>query len=1035
MLSFVRRFFLSFFILVAWLVSTASANSLLVRGIGAKTDPIQIATCQQLQDISKNLSADYVLANDIDCSDTKNWNSGAGFMPINNFTGTVNGQNYSIDGITIHRPTNPVVGVFATLLGTLNNLNFKGEDIVGLATRPSTRPPPSYLGGVVAYNKGKVIAVSAEGNYSGNAIWVGAVAGNNSGVIINTSGHGQLQGNSNVGGLVGYQFTSGTITNSFSDAVINGAASPGTDLSGTDDAGLVATNDGLIQNSYAIGPVLGHGIAAGGLVGWNQGNGNIVNTYADGPIDAPLAGGLVGLNHGKITNSYSIGKVSGAITGGLLGKQANNPMGIVVNAYYDKETSGQSDTSKGVPFSTAQMYQKATYVGWDFTNIWDIDEGKAYPELKWEEGDGYAGLLSLKTALRSYDAKSTYFSKYGYFEGNTYALGTGNDVRILQTPNIWGKDLTQVHYFNWDGKNVDFGGLPDCTSSANVCASTNTSCMHLNAFYNGITGQDTKRCLGPADNMVDDIYNAMIQAHTSIDITTLEPFPDGRFLAAMRNAITWLAVNDRKVTIRVLGGVDLGYGEDQLSNEQLQAKYAVNDQAFLKALVRDIPANKASNIKLYVGSMRSCAGSTGCINEIKSGAPYLASWNHSKIVDVDGATSIVGGHNWWTNSYLTHNPISDMSLEVQGPSARNAEPFVNGLWNFICKGGNKALKTIADSQSWSNGASGQACLANIPLPAETPIFGDSAVLGIGRLGLGMFKVTTVSGGDEPANQSEVARNQMLSQAKTTIRIAQQNLQGVVPGILGNGRERSNDAGNVYDILAKFLINKGNLYVVTTNYGAKDAGSESYYTKTILGNLADTIKDRVKKLAPTMSKDDINTLLCNAMHLATIQPSTTKTWPDGKVFGNHSKVWITDDQDYYVGSHNIYAANLQEYGYIVGGKTATDDFIGQYWDPLWKYSSATAITGSEVPTAQCYFDVKHPNALQCTGRTVISANKVEYTGCADSNDDTPATFVTAVSTPIGPSDTECSAYQSGTTQDSWTGCGQAELGSQDYTISW
>ena len=30
------------------------------------------------------------------------------------------------------------------------------------------------------------------------------------------------------------------------------------------------------------------------------------------------------------------------------------------------------------------MKQQATFIGWDFTNIWDIIEGVTYPYLRWE---------------------------------------------------------------------------------------------------------------------------------------------------------------------------------------------------------------------------------------------------------------------------------------------------------------------------------------------------------------------------------------------------------------------------------------------------------------------------------------------------------------------------------------------------------------------------------------------------------------------------------------------------------------------------
>ena len=70
--------------------------------------PIEISTCQQLQDMNNCLDCDYVLVNDIDCSDTINWNDDAGFLPVGYynevweefpFTGSLDGQGFIISDL------------------------------------------------------------------------------------------------------------------------------------------------------------------------------------------------------------------------------------------------------------------------------------------------------------------------------------------------------------------------------------------------------------------------------------------------------------------------------------------------------------------------------------------------------------------------------------------------------------------------------------------------------------------------------------------------------------------------------------------------------------------------------------------------------------------------------------------------------------------------------------------------------------------------------------------------------------------------
>ncbi len=74
-----------------------------MEGDGSEETPYRIETCQDLQDINNDLDASYVLANDIDCSITSSWNSGAGFEPIgshdNPFLGDLDGDYNTINNL------------------------------------------------------------------------------------------------------------------------------------------------------------------------------------------------------------------------------------------------------------------------------------------------------------------------------------------------------------------------------------------------------------------------------------------------------------------------------------------------------------------------------------------------------------------------------------------------------------------------------------------------------------------------------------------------------------------------------------------------------------------------------------------------------------------------------------------------------------------------------------------------------------------------------------------------------------------------
>ena len=106
-------------------------------GSGTIQDPYVITTCQDLQDMSNNETAHYIIANDIDCS-------GFTFTPIGDysgFTGSLDGKNYTIKNLTINSG-NQNAGIFF-VIGTgaiIQNINFDSPVINS-----------NYDSGVLAY--------------------------------------------------------------------------------------------------------------------------------------------------------------------------------------------------------------------------------------------------------------------------------------------------------------------------------------------------------------------------------------------------------------------------------------------------------------------------------------------------------------------------------------------------------------------------------------------------------------------------------------------------------------------------------------------------------------------------------------------------------------------------------------------------------------------------------------------------------------------------------------------------------------------
>ena len=143
-------------------------------------------------------------------------------------------------------------------------------------------------------------------------------------------------------------------------------------------------------------------------------NGTITASYASGAVHAVAGstsrtGGLVGFHrHGNINQSYSYGGVTFTGTdtsnyvGGLVGNRETT-QGIVTDSYYDRETSGRSDTGEGDPKTTRELQTPTgyddPYAGWNVNvdgddgadDPWDFGTPRHYPALKIDfNGDGRA---------------------------------------------------------------------------------------------------------------------------------------------------------------------------------------------------------------------------------------------------------------------------------------------------------------------------------------------------------------------------------------------------------------------------------------------------------------------------------------------------------------------------------------------------------------------------------------------------------------------------------------------------------------------
>ena len=348
---------LSIFLVVATLMAGLA-------GCGSRpaVNAIEIRDWYDLAAIANNMTADYVLENDLDAT-TDGWeelasptaNDGKGWKPIAaidtqpqfaHFSGIFDGQGHEIKDLFINRPDENYVGlfIFINLWGVIRNIGVVNANVTGGER-------------------------------------VGGLVGSNPGIVSNSYFTGTVTGNYLVGGLSGINF--GTMSNCYATGNVTGDERVG---------GLLGNNQGTVSGSYSTGNVTGN-YFVGGLIGISFNTTS--NCYASGNVTGDeRVGGLIGENQGIVSSSYSTGNVTGnSFVGGLVGLD----LGTVANSFWDTETSGQATSAGGTGKTTAEMQDIATFSGatWDIivvanpsvrnpAYIWNIVDDETYPFLSWQ---------------------------------------------------------------------------------------------------------------------------------------------------------------------------------------------------------------------------------------------------------------------------------------------------------------------------------------------------------------------------------------------------------------------------------------------------------------------------------------------------------------------------------------------------------------------------------------------------------------------------------------------------------------------------
>lgn len=464
-------------------------------GNGTQSEPYLIKTARHLNyfaDITYDqIKSDdhfdfqdtYVaLGNDIDLNGEK-------LLPINTFSGSFNGNDYTISNLEIMVATvtdydNDDDGEFDIFMpedngffrennGTIKNLNLVNAKISSVYDSGMIGSDFITTGILVANNGGNILFCYVNGElnittsgYSrrgvGYGVYTGGLVGNNGGTILGCESDVNITttstgNNARVGGLAGA--SNGCIANSYAKGIVGAKAfsDSSTHYAAVSVGGLIGNNLGDVVNSYATGNVFVFGddasrpgrldeirtSFAGGLIGYSSGQ-YIKNCFATGNV-SKLEG-----SHDEVRIGTLFGK-----TGGL--------RYTVANVVYELESHAQQI----INCYTATDIQNLKSSEWVKQNLWTFES-----EV-WNFVDGEFPTLNkiVSETIVEIGNTSQLLDLQGQFLTRRYKL----------TADI---DLTGHQFKTIEGNAYDFDGEEHSITNVDIVASVYTYSSYIVYSYN-----------------------------------------------------------------------------------------------------------------------------------------------------------------------------------------------------------------------------------------------------------------------------------------------------------------------------------------------------------------------------------------------------------------------------------------------------------------------------------------------------------------------------------------------------------------------
>jgi hypothetical protein len=352
-------------------------------GTGTAMDPYQICSADQLNAIGNSyLTSHFTLESDVDLTSIPNFNVIGSVNFAGRFQGSFNGNNHTISNLTAN--CSGACGLFGHVSASISNVKIVNANITG----------SSYSGILTGYSAvtTNISNVLVQGTCLGST-------GDNKGLIVGYAygttisdvyASGTITGRDSIGGIVGSLNNDSTITRASSVININARQLIG-GIVGVAISSSAFSSSPSISESATTGILVSTFGYTGGIIGYCEGC-QISDSISDVSINSPgtpYVGGAIGITRAydslhidvdsEVHRIFSSGAVIGTSPGGSVEEASGTNSS---NIFWDTQASNLSTSAIGTGLNTAQSKSSASFTGFNFSSVWDINENLSYPFLR-----------------------------------------------------------------------------------------------------------------------------------------------------------------------------------------------------------------------------------------------------------------------------------------------------------------------------------------------------------------------------------------------------------------------------------------------------------------------------------------------------------------------------------------------------------------------------------------------------------------------------------------------------------------------------